>query len=502
MTRKEIELAELERDLALRQGLPHIFAYKWYPWAREFFESRNKITLLCAGNQISKSSTQIRKCIEWATNKDLWPELWPNNEPNQFWYLYPSQKVVDAEFKTKWQQFLPRGKFKEHPKYGWKALKDGSHVIGIEFFSGIILNFKTYSQKEEDLQSGTVYAIFCDEELPVKHYNELMFRISASDGYFSMVFTATMGQDFWRQVLEPEEYEQELLPMAWKRQVSLFEAMFYEDGSPSHWTNEKITVVMNRCPTHDEVQRRVYGKFIVPLAGRVYPSFDSKRHFVKPHKIPFDWEIYTAVDIGGGGESHPGGIVFLATDPEHTQGRIFAGWRGDNIGNTTAGDIMDHFLAMKHERKLSPLRQFYDQGSKDFKTIADRIHENFEPAEKSHEIGEGLLNLLFKHDMLLIFDDDPELHKLGQELSSIKKATSKTKRKDDIADAARYSVTKIAWNLDRLSEAHVTPLKPIKEETYEEQCLRERRERAKPPEDPEAAINHEFDEFNDLYGCS
>ena len=73
----------------LREDLPHLYGWKFYPWSREFFESRNKMNLLCAANQIGKSSIAIRKNIEWACNKKLWPELW-DTEPKQFWYFYPS----------------------------------------------------------------------------------------------------------------------------------------------------------------------------------------------------------------------------------------------------------------------------------------------------------------------------------------------------------------------------------------------------------------------------
>ena len=81
---KLAELEKLELQEKLRVGLPFKYRWKFYPWAREFFESRNRMTLLCAANQISKSSTQIRKAIEWATNPDLWPDLWATR-PHQFW---------------------------------------------------------------------------------------------------------------------------------------------------------------------------------------------------------------------------------------------------------------------------------------------------------------------------------------------------------------------------------------------------------------------------------
>lgn len=505
---------EIQRDL------PHLFLYGWYSWASEFRYCREKIALLCAGNQISKSSTQIRTCIDWATDTSLWPQLWPNHAENVnlFWYLYPSQKVVDAEFRTKWKQFLPKGRFKTHPKYGWKELKDGSHTIGIEFNTGLLMLFKTYAQKEIDLQTATVFALFCDEELPMRHYYEFMLRISAVDGYFRMVFTATLGQEFWRKVMEPDGDmgEEELLPHAWKRQVSLYEALTYEDGTPGGWTVDRIEGVKHNCVTHDEILRRVWGRFVVSLVDRKYPAFDSKRHFVKPHAIRGDWEVYAGVDVGSGNvpgskdTGHPSAIAFVAVNSQYTQARLFLGWRGDDIGNTTAGDVMQKYLTMKSENNLEPTRKFYDQGCRDFLTISQRIGAGFEGAEKSHDVGDEIINLLFKNDVLKVFSEDPELQKFGWEISSVKKSTPKGKRKDDLVDAVRYAITKIPWPMDKFQVFRGKPQEDVSiEETYEEQCLRERRERASGDEkertEEEKAIfgdhlDAEFDELNSLYG--
>ena len=116
-----------EKD-RLAEGLPFLYGWKWYSWARAFYDSRNPINLLCAANQISKSSTQIRKSINWATNKTLWPELWVR-KPTQFWYLYPTKPQVDAEFETKWKLFLPTGSYKEDPEYGWTMERDRKSVV-------------------------------------------------------------------------------------------------------------------------------------------------------------------------------------------------------------------------------------------------------------------------------------------------------------------------------------------------------------------------------------
>ena len=116
-----------ERKNRLQRELPHLYGWKWYSWARSFFESQNPMTLLCAANQISKSTTQIRKHVHWATSKMDWSTWW-KTPPRQFWYLYPSADVATAEFQTKWVpdimpkkgQFIPE-KGKEqciHPIYG------------------------------------------------------------------------------------------------------------------------------------------------------------------------------------------------------------------------------------------------------------------------------------------------------------------------------------------------------------------------------------------------
>jgi len=107
----------------------------------------------------------------------------------QFWYLYPSKPVINAEFETKWKQFLPKGDMKNDPYYGWKEERKQGDVVAIHFNSGVHVYFKTYEQNVQNLQTGTCDAIFCDEELPIELYDELTFRISASDGYFHMVFT-------------------------------------------------------------------------------------------------------------------------------------------------------------------------------------------------------------------------------------------------------------------------------------------------------------------------
>ena len=495
----------MELQLQLATELPHLHGWKWYRWAREFYESRDKINLLCAANQISKSSTQIRKCITWATDRALWETLW-NRPPTQFWYLYPSRDVATAEWDTKWVQFMPRGRYKDDPIYGWKEKRNKEGIHSVHFNSGVIIYFKTYSQDPKLLQTGTCDALFCDEELPEEHYNELIFRISASNGYFHMVFTATLGQEFWRKTMEPEESEQELLPEARKWCISLYQCQEYEDGTPSHWTKERIQIVLNRCLSQAEVLRRVYGRFVYEGGGKKYSHFNIKKHVIAGHPLPSTWYTYAGVDIGSGGKAnHPAAIAFIKVDPTYRQGRVVLTWRGDGLV-TTAGDVLEKYNSLVREHGLNVTQAFYDHSSKDFDTIQSRAGGSFVAAEKSHDIGEHVLNTLFKNDALFLYDSS-ETQKLATELISLKKDTAKEKAKDDLCDAVRYSVTKIPWDWEFLTGMAPTPEareKAQKDLTADELLLLEVKARREEMDEhyrtEEARLEDEFNEWNEASG--
>lgn len=459
----ELKLAEiklLEEKEKLRIGLPHLHGWKWYTWAREYFESNNKICLLTAGNQLSKSSSQIRKCIEWATNKNLWAILWPKHIPRSFLYLYPSKEVALVEFQQKWvPEFMPAGEYKDHPVYGWTF---NEKRMCITFNSGVTVFFKSYEQDTSNLQTITAHAIFCDEELPMEIYDEIMFRLAAADGYFSMVFTATLGQEFWRRALECQGSADETLSGSGKWQVSAYDCLKYEDGTPSPWTIERIQRLERNCKSHNEVLKRIYGRFVKD-EGLKYPTYDSVVHRVPADEIPENWLIYAGVDGGSGGTSgHPAGIVFVAVNPDHTKGRVFRAWRGDGV-LTTAADVLMKYIDLKRGLKRPVTRAFFDWAYKDFGTIAARIGEPFEAAEKNHELGEEVINSLFKNNSLFLEQSDIEIDKLSLELASLSITTDKRKAKDNLADALRYALTKVPfdWHIITGGEAEKQKQLPI-----------------------------------------
>lgn len=446
-------IIELEKVQKFRENLPHLYGFPWYPWARRVFESSDKEILLTAANQISKSSTAIRKNIELATNKDLWPKLWPNLKawqvPGLFWYFYPTKQAATTEFEQKWvKEFLPRNELKDSEQYGWKPRYDKGDIHSIDFNTGVTIQFKTYAQKVKDLQTASVYHLTCDEELPVDLLPELKARLNATDGYFLTVFTATLGQLYWKMAMEPATPDEETHKDALKIQVSLFDSMKYEDGSPSPWTKEKIQRAIANCPTEAEVQRRIYGKF-VKSDGLMYEGFSLENNMSDNHPVPKGWKFFGGVDPGSGGKSgHPAAMVIVATDPTFTKGRVIKAWRGDGIP-TTSADILTKYKDLKDD--LPMMAQSYDFAAKDFFMIASRAGEAFIQANKKRDEGVATLNTLFKSGMLKLQRHDPEIQKLVNELMTLSSTQAKTQAQDDLIDALRYCIMSIPWDFSQVS---------------------------------------------------
>ena len=503
MSTEAQKLAELKKQRLqrMKSNLPHLYSFKFYKWAREFFESRSRMNLLTAANQISKSSTQIRKCIHWATATELWPELWPGRRPRVFWYLYPSKDVSTAEFEEKWEaEFMPRNEMKDHPQYGWQVFYKAGFVHRIKFNTGVTVYFKHYSQDVHKLQSGTVDAMFTDEELPVELFDELNFRLEATKGYFHLVFTATKGQLFWYNAMEKRGTKHEVLKDARKWQISRYDCLEYEDGDTNTpWDLEGIEASKAKCSTEAEVLKRIMGRFVMD-EGLKYPSFDRSANVVAPYMQKIfneKWNVYSAVDIGSGGKNgHPAGIIFVAVRPDMKKGAVFRGWRGDGI-TTTSSDILARYQMLRG--KLKPVAQKYDWAAADFFNYASNLGETFLKAEKSHELGEETLNTLFKNQMLDIFDEDEELEKLVEELLTLNKDTPKRKAKDDLIDALRYCVVDIPWDWTAAGETYKEYRPPKKELSAEEQEIEDRRNAFMGGKEEHDSLVDEINAYNELY---
>ena len=514
---KAQQLQLLEQKLILKKGLPFKYGLDFYPWQIAYQEAKFfKKRITCAANQIGKSTTQIDDEIDIATDPSLWPKLWParfevNPDTKPYsWYLYPNQDTVLSEFENKWEPYcLPAGEFKEHERYGWKVSKANKVLKYIEFNTGYRIYFKTYNQDVKDLQSGTVFRINCDEELPEHLLPELEARLFATDGQFSMVFTATLGQELWRRALEEVGSPEEFWPDAFKQQISMYDCLKYANGKPSVWTTERIKRIEANCKSKNEVLRRVYGRFVRD-EGLKYPGFDRDRNY-KPFPkgpdgryfkgVPKGWSVYSAVDLGSGGKSgHPSGYVFLSVSPDQTKLRIFRLRRLDLI-ETTAGDT---YLYYKKSRgTLTPVVQSYDFASADFGNIVARAGESWVKAKKDHLLGEQALNTAFKTGMLVIYydPDDPEDEsiKLVRELETLGENTSKKVAKDDLIDPARYAIVEVPINWEAILNGETNIVAPVKKTDVEMKRPNDFWRDKKEMRDEEDETEQEISEWSELY---
>ena len=135
---------------------------------------------------------------------------------------------------------------------------------------------------------------------------------------------------------------------------------------------------------------------------------------------------------------------------------------------------------------------YYDWASADLETIASRHGLSLIKAEKNHEIGEHILNALFKTAQLIIYDnDETDNYKLVVEIENLLKETKKQVAKDDLADALRYSITKIPWVMD---------IKLNKEPEKETRIVRVRRSKwTEEVDEIFDDIGVEIDEWNNVY---
>jgi phage terminase large subunit-like protein len=405
---------------------------------------------------------------------------------------------------------------KKDSVYGWEEEIKNKEIHAIHFKSGVSIYFKTYEQDVHHLQTSTVYAIFTDEELPYELFGELRARLTATNGYFHMVFTATMGQDEWRRTIEPRNDDEELFRGAFKRQVSLYDCLKYKDGKSTFWNLERIKEVELQCVTENEVLKRVHGRFVV-TGGLKCEGFDRIRNIKKKFDIPSNWVIYSGVDIGSGGEdSHPAAICLVAVRPDYKLGVVFRGWRGDGIVTASNDILVKHEELMRYEvpdaggglmqYRYAPALQSYDWQAKDFFTIASRAGIAFVPAVKHREQGENLLNTLFKLGMLVIFDDDVELNKLITEIITLKKDERKQIAKDDFYDALRYCVAPIPWDFEGVA-GEILKNHVIEEEARDERSERqkhfdERRAGPEPLDDIEETLEDEIAEWQSMLDIS
>lgn len=404
------------------------------------------------------SSVLIRHSIDLATDKKKWGKYF-SRKPKTFWYVLPDYNKVQEELRDKWiGEFLPKGSEQNSPQYGWEIEKIGQNNVAVKFNSGVRIIFKTW---KSDLQAATIDAVFIDEECPPEIFPELVMRLNRYNGMLAIAFTATRNEAFFYQIMERKGFKDEKFPEADKWQVSVeHDCRYYADGTPSPWTQAKVTMMKNSCGSQTEIDRRIHGRFVTEK-GTKYASFSRERNIIQPSPMPKDWLYFSGVDIGSGGTNHPAAISIVAAKPDYSYGRLVKFWKGQRNQITTASDVLEIYNGLIKELPSHPIGEFYDHSSREFGVIAERNGYAFQKANKSRD--EDMLNVLFKNKMLDL-DEGEYLWQLVTELMTLRADEKKQNAKDDGIDSLRYATSKIPWNFEFIkSDSEIEIIKEKKD---------------------------------------
>ena len=465
------------------EDLPHLYGYPWYSWAWDFFNDTSKNAFLVAPNQVSKSSTLIRKVIHWATCPDLWPKLWPT-KPTQFWYFYPSKDVATVEFDEKWEkEFMPRGAAKSHPIYGWeKNMKFGS-IHDIRFNSGVSIYFKSYEQSAGNVQTSSVYLIACDEELPVAYWPEVSARRDGLlvDGYFNMTFTATLSQRFWFEVIECKGLPNERLPEAKKIQISLYDCQKYMDGTPTGWTKERIQKRIESCQSEREVQRRVMGRFVNEELALIDCFTEEKNYKHGEFIIPSTWSKTISLFVS----TRTTGVCVLAISPDLDKVVVSECYKFD----FTNFEVLEKVHNLRG-KKLMELN--VNSGASDFITMANNSGIFFTTIKAPKNGLKDKINSFFKTEVLEIAKSKNS-SELVMQIRTIKESDLSTYEDYEVYAALAIGLSNLQLSLKSAIEG--LPKKKPDKILNEREAFYRGLDRPQPLVD---SYDNEFDEMNDL----
>lgn len=500
------EYERLKQIKEMREGLPHLYCFPLYMWQKKIWdgvlndpEGKFRFFYTFAANQIGKSSIMQRVAIALATEPKYWKRF--KRRPKTILYFYPDKKTILTEFRDKWQEFLPRNGYENHPKYGYKVKYEGQWLSHIIFNSGITLYFKTYGGQKsggnssQKIQGVTPAAIFLDEETPKSLESELMSRLNSPINEGSVMVsncTPTLGQQYLKDIQDGKRK----IPRSMVQTISLYDCLEYWDGSPSIWTLQKIKETEAQYGTQREIDIRVHGKFM-RMDGLAVSAFNADVNVKDGHPLRKEWgEVYAGIDYGVGGKTaHPSAITFVKVKHDFTEAKIIHTWKPDNSKRWTVDEVLTKYIEMCNELHIHPhdVNASYDWSMAEMSLIAERRGISIEKANKDRTLGFATLNSLFKNQMLTLYKNG-DWETMVEEFGSF--SLDGVKEGDDQIDSLRYAITGIMFNFENIQ---IKAQEQDKPKRISKKRLSRSDDGLQELVDDEVTVEEEINEWNDYY---
>lgn len=264
LARRFIPIEKIARDPAY-YGFPNIQPRESRARQGDFLASTKKIVALICANRGGKTEAGVVKFIKNCYDRK-----------GRAWILCPSFELQKAGVQEKLLYYLkPEDIIDKHYASG-SALRD------ITLRNGTIIEFKTYEQGREKLQSAKLITALFDEEPPEEIYREVYTRTVDLQGQIIMTFTPLMGMTFtYKEIYQnPADYI----------------AMFTWGMIDNPFIPIVEIEIMKKTLSYKQAQMRLFGKYMGSESA-VYQIFDRSLH-IKAGLYNPELPVDITVDFG------------------------------------------------------------------------------------------------------------------------------------------------------------------------------------------------------------
>lgn len=270
------ELERREREERIRYFKP---TEPPYNDQKAFLFSKAKERWAFGGNRSGKTEVGVADSLLFATGAH--PIRSEHRKPPVFIrYIGTSwedgiKRVIHKKFKQM--------TIRKHLKGGSWATAYSEKSRTLTFKNGSIMSFMTSEQDVNKHGGDDVDAVYIDEHLPLKYYNENLMRLIDRNGYMVGTMTPELGVTW------------EADHVKYPPEGVLVEHWFFHTEKNPHISKEGVAMVVASIKDPLLRKAKLYGEF-VPLTGMVYPMYKPNLLMIQDFDIPYHWGRTCIID--------------------------------------------------------------------------------------------------------------------------------------------------------------------------------------------------------------